>query len=163
VFRILDELYSRCNCHVYDNLTGDEAITQIAAALDAVISRGSSGTIHHVALAVEPTAVSRAATPDIASQIPLFTEGQVLHPDDLNALYRAIIDVASKHGLTINAPVIWRTGDALTAAQLNALLDDVVRIYKHIGRSTPQWSFGRFGQLLRVSHLNEIVENLRNL
>jgi len=71
--------------------------------------------------------------------------------------------VAAKHGMTINAPVLWITGDALTAATLNALLDDVVLIYKHIDRSTPQWSFGRFGQLLRVSHLNEIVENLRNL
>ena len=163
VFRILDELYSRCNCHVYDNLTGNEAMTQIAASLDAVISRGCTGTIHHVALAAEPTVVSNTPAHGVVGQISTFSEGQMLYPDDLNALYQAIIDVGLKHGLTMNAAVVWRTGDFLTASQLNILLDDVVKIYKHIGRSPPEWSFGRFGQVLRPSHLNEIVENLRSL
>jgi hypothetical protein len=165
VFEILNELYSTCNCQVYENLTGDDAMTEIAGALNAVITQRSTGAIQHIVLPDERKVISPPTPIAPAMGIPSFAEGQVLHADDLNALYQAIVNIASKHGLSIRPAVIWKTRDMLTPAQLNDLLDDVVRIYTHIGQSPPEWSFGRFqeGQVLFASQLNEVGERLGKL
>ena len=166
LFEMLDELYPRCNCHVYENLTGDDAMTEIAAALDAVISQRATGAIQHVALPAEaapprPALKASAAPVDV----PHFVDGQVLRADELNALYRAAVEVAKMLGLGITPAVTWATGHVLTAPQLNSLLGDVGRIYEHVGRPLPAWSFGQFqsGHVLRSSHLNEIGDSLKAL
>ena len=56
LFEMLDEVYQACNCHLYENLTGEEAMSEIAAALDSVISEGATGAIQHVTLPVEEAA-----------------------------------------------------------------------------------------------------------
>jgi hypothetical protein len=165
VFEILEELYSRFNCHVYDNLTGDEAMSEIANTLDAIITFGSTGAIEHVALPAEVSEARDVAPTSWATGLPWFLAGQVLRSDDLNLLYRSLVDRAAKHGLHMQAAVTWKSGHGLTASQLNALLDDVERVYKHIGRQSPEWSFGRFqdGKVLCAWQLNEVVDSLQGL
>jgi hypothetical protein len=163
IFIILNELYSTCNCHIYDHLIGDEAMTNIISALNAVITLGSTGAIQHVALAADSSVTSSDENPQFSPGPPSFAEGQVLHADEMNALYRAIVAVAAKHGLAINPAVTWGPRDMLTASQLNILLEEIATIYRHIGKDPPQWSFGcfRVGQVVTSSHLNEVSQRLR--
>jgi hypothetical protein len=166
LFEILDEVYQACNCHLYENLTGEEAMSEIAAALDSVISEGATGAIQHVTLPVEEAAPPAAPTKSPAPiQVPHIVDGQVLRPDDLNSLYRAVVEVAKMRGLDLAPAMTWANGQMLTAAQLNVLLGNVVRIYTHCGRTPPAWSFGQFrdGHVLRASHLNEIGDCLEAL
>jgi uncharacterized protein DUF4062 len=166
LFEMLEEIYSTCNCHVYENLTGEEAMSEIAAALDSVISGGATGTIQHVTLPAEesaPPAVPKTSSASV--QVPHFADGQVLRVDELNSLSRTVVEVANIRGLQLAPAVTWANGQALTAVQLNVLLGDVARIYTHCSRTPPGWSFGQFedGRVLRASHLNEIGDSLRAL
>ena len=165
LFEILDEVYPICNCHVYENLTGDEAMAEIAAALDAVISQRATGAIQHVALPAEAAVPQAAQTSATPVEVPHFVDGQVLTADGLNALYRAAVEVAKMRGLHITPAVTWAAGHVLTAPELNTLLYDLARIYKHVGQTLPAWSFGQFqsGHVLRASHLNEIGTCLKAL
>jgi len=164
LFEMLDELYTTCNCHVYENLTGEKAMSEIAATLDSVISEGATGAIQHVTLPAEEAAQPAAAKTSPATvQVPHFSDGQFLRADELNGLYRSVVEVAKMRGVAIAPAVTWANGQALTAAQLNLLLRDVVRIYTHCGRTPPAWSFGQFQDrhVLRASHLNEIGDSLK--
>jgi hypothetical protein len=167
LFEMLDEFYRACNCHVYENLTGDQALTEIAAALDAVISQRATGAIQHVTLPADdeaaPVPAPEASLAPV--EVPHFADGQLVKADDLNALYRATVEVANLQGLSITPAVTWANGQQLTAPQLDLLLGDVVKIYQHTGRAPPVWSFGQFQnqQVLRASHLNEIGNRLKAL
>jgi hypothetical protein len=166
LFEMLDELYSICNCHVYENFTGDEALAEIAAALDAVISKRAAGAVQHMTLPAEELAQHPyPVTPAAQVDVPHFAEGQVLRADDLNALYRALVEIAKMRGLQLAPEITWANGQVLTAPHLNLLLGDVIRIYGHAGQTPPSWSFGQFesGKVLRASHLNEIGSALRSL
>ena len=166
LFEMLDEVYPTCNCHVYENLTGEQAMSEIAAALDSVISEGATGAVQHVTL--PPEDVAPHAVPKM-SPVPIevrqFADGQILRADDLNSLYQAVVEVARMRGLQIDHVMTWANGQTLTAAQLNVLLGHVVCIYTHSGRTPPVWSFGQFqdGHVLRASHLNEIGDRLKAL
>jgi hypothetical protein len=148
---------------LYENLTGEDAMSEIAATLDSVISEGATGAIQHVTLPAEEAALAAAKTSPSTVQVPHFADGQVLRADELNGLYRVVVEVAKMRGLLVAPAVTWANGQALTAAQLNVLLGDVVRIYTHCGRTPPAWSFGQFqdGRVLRASHLNEIGDSLK--
>jgi hypothetical protein len=166
VFEILEDVYYAFNCHVYEHLVGDTAISEIACALNSVITVGAAGAIHHVSLAAEQRltpAASVTISPPI--RMPRFVDGQIVTADDLNSLYRALVKVAQTHGLDLAPKTSWANGQMLTPAQLNLLLGDVVHLYRHCGRIPPSWSFGHFreGQVLRAAHLNEISESLKSL
>jgi hypothetical protein len=166
LFEMLEEIYSKFNCHVYENLIGEEAMSDIAAALDSVISEGAMGAIQHVTLPAEEAAPPAAPKTSLGPvQVPHFADGQVLRADELNSLYRAVVEIAKLRGLRLAPAVTWANGQALTAAQLNVLLGDVVRIYTHCSWTLPGWSFGQFqdGHVLRASHLNELGDSLRAL
>lgn len=97
--------------------------------------------------------------------LPNFRDGETLNATALNSLYRAVAEVAAAHGLRLTPAITWVDGEVLIASDLNCLLTDIEAIYHHIHRPVPSWSFGRFesGRVLRASHLNELVEHLRNL
>lgn len=97
--------------------------------------------------------------------IPKFVDGQLLRADELNALYRALVEVAAARGLRLSAAVDWASGDPVLPRELNRLLGDTVRAYEHLGRTPPEWSFGRFasGMAITASQLNEIGNAVRSL
>lgn len=166
IFEMLEEVYARFNCHVYDNLTGEEALSEISAALDSVISKRATGAIQHVTLPAEEGAPATALKrPAALVEVPQFANGQVLKADELNSLYRAVVEVARMRGLQLDPAVTWSNGQPLAAAQLNVLLGDVLRVYTHYGETPPVWSFGQFrdGHVLLASQLNEIGDSLRAL
>lgn len=161
IFKILDELYRVCNCHRYENLIGDAAISKIAESIDNIISGKCIGVVEHLTLASGPNTlpVPSGAPPAsgwLAQVPPFYKSLEVVH---LNALYKALEQIAKKYGLRIPA-VTWNVGDWLTADDLNKLLSDIEAIYERAGLTRPQWSFGKFQQVVSAPQLNEIRDSL---
>ncbi|MHB1677825.1 MAG: DUF4062 domain-containing protein [Sulfuriferula sp.] len=165
LFRMLDEILLNYNCHVFDTLTGEEAISKIAFALESVLSEGATGTVQHVTLAAEADTGNAAKPTSAFGEVIHFAESQLLKAEELNKLYGAIVEIANKRGMQLIPSVVWTNGQKLESTQLNLLLNDVNNIYTHCGLTLPVWSFGQFkaGMVLRASYLNEISNNLEAL
>ena len=164
IFEILDELYNCCNCHAYDNLTGDKAISEIAESLGKIISGKGIGTVQHLRLAsglnTPPVPLSQSPASGFISQLPPFSNFlEVVH---LNTLYKAVEEIANNYGLRIPA-ITWNIGDWVTAERLNKLLSDIEAIYQRAGLRKPQWSFAKFERVVTAPQLNEIRDSLIRL
>ncbi len=165
LFSMLDEMYSKYNCHVFDTLTSPEAISKIAFVLEAVLSEGATGTVQHVTLAAEADTDIPAKPTSASREVIHFADNQLLTAEELNKLYGAIVEIANKKDMQLIPSVVWTNGQKLESTQLNLLLNDVNRIYTHCGLTLPVWTFGQFqaGMVLRASYLNEISNNLEAL
>jgi hypothetical protein len=164
IFEIVDELYKVCNCHSYDNLTSERALSDIAIALDHIISGKAIGSVQHLTLAsglsAPPDSRAPAGESGALAQVPQFNN--FLEIAHLNALYRAVTEIANSYGLSIPS-VTWKVDDWLTADHLNKLLANIEAIYQRAGLSRPQWSFGQFGRVVSAPQLNEVRDSLRGL
>lgn len=160
LFEIIEEL--KClNFHIFDIFTKKEKLEEIAQILKSVVLENGIGRVDSVTIELDESDQGLLQR----KIFPIFFDGAVLRSDDLNALYGFIIETAHNNGLKSISGRTWINGTTLHAKDLNVMLSDVNKIYAHINKPLPNWSFGEFksGQPLRASQLNEIVQNVKNL
>lgn len=176
VFTMLDEV-SNIYCHVFDDFTDERVLEQIADTIDAIIMQSAAGTLNHVTLPslssgtqkdVRPTPTEPVASEKIATyipeiDIPRFSNGDKLTADHMSKLFQAVYDAVKLNGLPMKPLKSFKTGDAFKPDDLNGLVGDIEEIYKHLGRTHPDWSFSKaeIGSIFEAAHMNEIVESVR--
>jgi hypothetical protein len=169
LFKIMDLLYKDYNFNCYDSFVAEKTLIEVGSIIDAIVEQGAVGRIDSTSLPGEKRTVKHVTEPESVnvqrSGIPLFQAGEVLRAEQLNSLYALIVKKASEHGLTMQPSIIWSERTILHAQELNNMLNDIDKIYRHIGKQPPTWSFGRFQprRVLHSSQLNEIIEGVSNL
>lgn len=108
-----------------------------------------------------PPVRTKPPAPEI--NIPRFSAGDRLTADHMSTLFQAVYEATKLHGLPMDTPKKWKSGDAFKADDVNGLVSNIELIYNHIKRTPPKWSFGVFrrGSAFQADHMNELVDSVK--
>lgn len=159
LFDMIHEVSGR-PCHIYDSFVGDEALTKIAEALDAIIFDGIVGTMSHTTLS---EATSTTSLPIGGADTLHFAEPVPVYPHNPSTASRPTAGAKppphGKSAFSFIAPR-FKPGQQLTHNDMNLLCWEVSKAAKRNGLDISPLITWTAGSPLTPEQMNQIISDI---